>query len=86
LQLGDPGAADNTSDAVLGCLRPVLEARGYQVETGKRREQMIVRPVFFEEAGRSMKTFNVDAITRPPESVWRWSTDAPNQTTRSTRT
>ena len=50
------------SDRVLAELRPGLEALGYQVETGKRRDQKIRRPVLFGEQGIETEAFEVDAV------------------------
>jgi hypothetical protein len=50
------------SNVVLAVLRPNLESLGYEVERGKRREDKISRPVFFEEGGKATKTFDVDAF------------------------
>ena len=51
-----------TSDAVLGHLRPGLEALGYQVESGKALAQKIRRPVLFGEKGVPVVTYEVDAV------------------------
>jgi hypothetical protein len=58
----DPSASTERSNAILACLRPALERLGYQVERGKRRDQKIYRPVFFEDEGKVTKSFDVDAF------------------------
>src|SRR5262245_33439777 len=56
-----------TSDAVLQVLRPHLETLGFQVETGKNREQKIERPVFFGENGTPTLRYQIDAY----HQAWR---------------
>jgi hypothetical protein len=51
-----------TSDAVLGHLRPGLEALGYQVETGKNVAGKVRRPVLFGENGRERLAYEIDAV------------------------
>jgi hypothetical protein len=49
----DSHAVDSlTSNLVLAQLRPGLEALGFEVETGKQRDQKIRRPVLFGDLGR----------------------------------
>jgi hypothetical protein len=50
-----------TSDQVLQVLRPQLEALGFQVESGKNKEQKIERPVFFGENGTPTLRYQIDA-------------------------
>jgi hypothetical protein len=40
-----------TSDAVLATIRPGLEALGFQVESGKNKDEKIERPVFYQIDG-----------------------------------
>lgn len=49
------------SDEVLGVLRPRLEGLGFQVERGKRPDQVIDRPVFFGENGSPTHRYPIDA-------------------------
>lgn len=56
-----------TSDAVLAVLHTQLEAIGFQVETGKLREQKIDRPVFFGENGIPTLRYQIDAY----HPTWR---------------
>ncbi len=51
-----------TSDRVLGLLRPSLEALGYIVESGKKADQKIRRPVLFGENGRPALNYEIDAF------------------------
>ena len=51
-----------TSDKVLAFLRPGLESLGYQVETGKHRDEKIRRPVLFGEQGHERVAYEVDAV------------------------
>lgn len=51
-----------TSDSVLACLRPGLEALGYEVEAGKKSEQKIRRPVLFGEQGAERVAYEVDGV------------------------
>lgn len=50
------------SDAVLVELRPILEASGYTVETGKKQVERIRRPVLFGENGLPRVSYEVDAF------------------------
>lgn len=50
------------SDVVLQRLRPGLEALGYAVERGKRKNQKVLRPVLFGESGEPRVTYEVDAF------------------------
>lgn len=50
-----------SSDAVLAELAPGLQALGYIVETGKRVDQKVRRPVLFGENGKATVTYDVDA-------------------------
>ncbi|MEM8494175.1 MAG: hypothetical protein AAF663_02160 [Planctomycetota bacterium] len=49
------------SDEVLALLRNDLRKLGFDVESGKARQDRIVRPVFFGENGEPTKTYSVDA-------------------------
>lgn len=51
-----------TSDVVLAHVRPGLEALGYTVESGKKAEQKIHRPVLFGENGIPTVKYEVDAF------------------------
>jgi hypothetical protein len=51
-----------TSDAVLAALRPHLLALGFEVESGKKAEQKIRRPVLFGEEGRQVVSYEVDGV------------------------
>ncbi len=51
-----------TSDAVLARLRPGLEHLGYSVETGKRADQKIRRPVLFGDQGTPTVNYEIDAF------------------------
>src|SRR5205823_4814983 len=51
-----------TSDKVLRHLRPALEALGYEVESGKSRQQKIERPVLFGDQGIARVKYEVDAV------------------------
>lgn len=50
-----------TNDAVLRVLCGDLEDMGFEVESGKRRQQKIERPVFFGENGAPRLNYQVDA-------------------------
>ena len=50
-----------TSDEVLSVLRCELEHVGFDVETGKRADQKIKRPVFFGENAQPDLQYEVDA-------------------------
>lgn len=49
------------SDVVLAELRPGLEALGYDVERGKRKQDKVSRPVLFGPQGQAQVTYDVDA-------------------------
>jgi hypothetical protein len=51
-----------TSDAVLALLRPGLVALNYEVESGKRKDQKIRRPVLFGDQGRERVAYEIDAV------------------------
>ena len=51
-----------SSDEVLAALQPGLKAAGYAVETGKRRDQKISRPVLFGENGLPQVSYEIDAF------------------------
>ena len=51
-----------SSDQVLAALQPGLHGIGYAVETGKRREQKISRPVLFGENGLPQVSYEIDAF------------------------
>lgn len=50
------------SNDVLAALRRGLEGQGYKVEGGRRREQLIHRPVLFGEGGIPRLEYQVDAV------------------------
>ncbi len=50
-----------TSDEVLAVLRPELVALGFGVESGKKAEDKIGRPVFFGENGEPTLRYEIDA-------------------------
>ena len=50
-----------TSDQVLTKLRENLVSLGFEVETNKRRNNKIERPVFFGENGRPTLRYEIDA-------------------------
>lgn len=56
-----------TSDEVLKHLAPGLQDLGFEVETGKRMDQKIQRPVFFGENGAPTLRYEIDAY----HSGWR---------------
>jgi hypothetical protein len=49
------------SDGVLRLMRPHIEPLGYQVETGKKKAEKIVRPVLYGENGVIDVPYNIDA-------------------------
>ena len=51
------------SDRVLGTLRNDLVALGFEVESGKRKNRKIVRPVFFGEGGEPTLRYEIDAYS-----------------------
>ena len=51
-----------SSDQVLAALKPGLQGIGYAVETGKRRDQKISRPVLFGENGLPQVSYEIDAF------------------------
>jgi hypothetical protein len=50
-----------TSNEVLGVLKPHLEMIGFKVESGKRRDEKLHRPVFFGEMGEASVKYEIDA-------------------------
>ena len=50
-----------TSNDVLRTLRDELVALGFEVESGKRKSEKIVRPVFFGEGGKPTLRYEIDA-------------------------
>lgn len=56
-----------TSDEVLAILRPGLEELGFKVEAGKRKQDKIMRPVFFGENARPELQYQIDAW----QPLWR---------------
>ena len=50
------------SNEVLDLVRPGLTQLGFQVETGKKREDRIRVPVLYGENGRAQKSFEADAF------------------------
>ena len=55
------------SDQLLDILRGDLEALGFEVEKSKKDKDRIIRPVFFGEDGKPIKTYSVDAF----HAEWR---------------
>jgi hypothetical protein len=51
-----------TSDRVLACIRPGLQSLGYTVESGKKSDQKIKRPVLFGEGGTASVNYEIDAF------------------------
>jgi hypothetical protein len=51
-----------TSDAVLGHLSPGLESLGYLVESSKKHEGRVRRPVLFGDEGSERVAYEVDAV------------------------
>lgn len=60
--LRDDSADRLTSDVVLAHLRPGLEALGYSVESGKRAQDKIRRPVLFGANGTPAVSYEIDAF------------------------
>ena len=56
-----------TSDEVLAKIRPDLLRIGFEVESGKARDQKIERPVFYGEQGQPTLKYEIDAY----HSEWR---------------
>ena len=56
-----------TSDEVLAKIRPDLIEIGFEVESGKTRDQKIERPVFYGEQGQPTLKYEIDAY----HSGWR---------------
>jgi hypothetical protein len=56
-----------TSDGVLEVVAPDLRELGFEVESGKKKDQKIHRPVFFGEGGTPTLRYEIDAYQ--PE--WR---------------
>lgn len=50
-----------TSDKVLQMLRPDLESLGFEVESGKKKDEKIHRPVLFGEDGVPQLRYEIDA-------------------------
>jgi hypothetical protein len=50
------------SDDCLAVLRPRLEKLGFQIESGKGRDQKIYRPVLFGENGKAEVSYLVDGF------------------------
>ena len=50
-----------TSDEVLAAIRPDLIGLGFDVESGKARDQKIERPVFYGEQGQPTLKYEIDA-------------------------
>lgn len=51
-----------TSDAVLAELAPTLNRLGYSVESGKKADQKIRKPVLYGENGKSRVSYEIDAF------------------------
>jgi hypothetical protein len=58
----DSNANRLTSDQALAAIRPALEVLKFEVETGKKKQQKIRRPVLFGERGREDFAYEVDAF------------------------
>lgn len=58
----DRSSDQSSSDAVLRSLRPGLVRLGYEVESGKKRDQKLRRPVLFGDDGEAQLTYEVDAF------------------------
>jgi hypothetical protein len=56
-----------TSDEVLAVLAEGLALMGFEVETGKKRDQKIERPVFYGENGNPILNYQIDAY----HPIWR---------------
>jgi hypothetical protein len=56
------GADALTSDVVLGHLRTAMESLGYTVESGKKSDQKIRRPVLFGDNGVAAVNYEIDAF------------------------
>ena len=63
------GSRGLTSDGILAILRPGLQALGFEVETGKRKNQKIHVPVLFGRNGAVDKAFEADAWHREQKIV-----------------
>ena len=50
------------SDDVLAAIAPGLAGLGYSVESGKKKEQKISRPVLFGENGAARVSYEIDAF------------------------
>jgi hypothetical protein len=50
------------SDDVLAALAPGLSGLGYSVESGKKHDQKITRPVLFGENGAAQVSYDIDAF------------------------
>lgn len=57
------------SNKALHILRKELEAIGFAVESGKRREQKIRVPVLFGKKGVAQKSFDADAYNKEAKTV-----------------
>jgi len=58
-----------TSDGILGIVCPALQALGFEVETGKKKNQKIYVPVLFGRNGTVEKAFEADAWHRAQRTV-----------------
>src|SRR5262245_34575169 len=65
----ESGKAALNSNGVLAKLCPGLQAIGFQVETGKTRENQIRVPVLFGLNGAVEKSFHADAYHREEKTV-----------------
>lgn len=63
------GYKEATSDKVLACVRPGLEALGFEVEKDKTGAGMINVPVLYGPRGRPTKSFRADAYCRTEKYV-----------------
>ena len=58
-----------TSNSVLGVLRKNLEAVGFRIESGKKKEEKIKMPVLFGENSQIIKSFDVDGYHEDSKTV-----------------
>lgn len=56
-----------TSDQVLSAMHDDLAALGFDVESGKKRDQKVHRPVFFGENGAATVKYEIDGF----HPIWR---------------
>ena len=58
-----------SSNSVLGVLRKNLEAVGFRIESGKKKEEKIKMPVLFGENSQIIKSFDVDGYHEDSKTV-----------------